>query len=135
MQGSYRLKVATVDAYIYHYGWVRPPGYMQSKKKALDTIHKGQSNVAEMYKNLPSEFDYGPLGNVPEYNETHPEVMKEWIERFDWKDKLNYSTVDSKDRIKHKHEKWKSRFITCIEQKVLGGKHIFGYSNWILRKR
>ena len=40
-EGTHLLKVALLDAYIYHYGWVRPPKYMQSKKKALDSIHKG----------------------------------------------------------------------------------------------
>lgn len=30
--GTYKLKVAKVDAQVYHYGWVRPPQLMQQKK-------------------------------------------------------------------------------------------------------
>ena len=29
---TYKLKVAKVDAKIYHYGWVRPPQLMQKRK-------------------------------------------------------------------------------------------------------
>ncbi len=58
-EGTFKLKVATVEAYIYHYGWVRPPKYMQSKAKALNTIHKGKKRVNEMYKNASDFYDYG----------------------------------------------------------------------------
>ena len=53
------LNVAPLDAYIYHYGWVRPPKYMQSKKKALDSIHKGDQKADQLYKERESDFDYG----------------------------------------------------------------------------
>ena len=33
--GTYKLRVAKVDAEIFHYGWVRPPRVMQNKIKAL----------------------------------------------------------------------------------------------------
>lgn len=43
-EGTHKLKVAWVDAFVYHYGWVRPPHLMQKKRKSLDTIHKGRLN-------------------------------------------------------------------------------------------
>ena len=66
-EGTYKLKVVELDAYIYHYGWVRPPKYMQSKKKALDSIHKGDAKANDLYKNRISEFDYGHLKHLPKF--------------------------------------------------------------------
>lgn len=134
-EGTYKLKVALVDAYVYHYGWVRPPQYMQSKKQALDTIHKGKEKVEEIYKNAPKEFDFGPLNYLGTFKETHPAVMKDWILKFDWKEKLQYSGKPNKFRKPHKHELLKYRWLTFIEQNLRGGKQIGGFRNYILLKK
>lgn len=133
-ENTFKLNVVPIDAEIYHYGWVRPPQYMQSKKKALDTIHKGKERVEEMYKADKDYFDYGPLGNLPEFKDSHPKVMQDWIANFDWKDKLNYGKNLPTNRPLLKHEKFKYRLITWIEKYLLGGKEIFGYSNWNIIK-
>lgn len=131
-EGSFKLKVATVDAFIYHYGWVRPPKYMQSKKKALDSIHKGDQKAEDLYKERAAEFDYGPLKNLPKFNETHPKVMEEKMKDFHWADKLNYTTSSIPDRPKFKHEKTKNKVISFIERNFNGGKHLFPFKNWEL---
>jgi len=130
--GTYKLKVAKVDAYIYHYGWVRPPELMQNKKKALDTIHKGKDIVNKIYSDTPNYFDYGPLNYLKEFKGTHPKVMEKWIKKFNWADKLQYSGKPNPNRKKHKHEKLKYKILTFIEQKFLGGKQIGGFKNYIL---
>lgn len=129
-EGSIKLKVAKVDAYIYHYGWVRPPKFMQKKKKALDTIHKGKETVAEMYDKVPAEFDYGPLGRLPIFTTTHPKVMKTKISKFDWGKKLDYAKKSKKNRKLFKHEQLKYRLLTFVEQNILNKKQLFGNSNW-----
>ncbi len=134
-EGTHKLNVATVDAYIFHYGWVRPPHLMINKKKALDTVHKGNKKVEEMYKNTPSEFDYGPLNKLAVFTETHPKVMTEMISRMNWKDKLQYSGKPNPNRELHKHEKLKYRFLTILEQNLLNGNHIGGFKNYKLIKR
>ena len=135
-EGTHKLKVARVDAYIFHYGWVRPPHYMQNKKKALDTIHKGASNVKELYAGAADEFNYGPLASLGKYTDSHPAVMKDWMAKFDWGHKLNYgSKVLDKSRKPHKHERPKYRILTFLEQNLLGGKQIGGFRNYILLKR
>ena len=134
-EGTHKLKVATVDAYIYHYGWVRPPQLMQSKRKALDTIHKGEGTANQMYDAAPKEFDYGPLNKLPLFQETHPEVMKDWITRFNWGGKLQYTGEPSKDREPFKHEKCSYKALTFVEQKIMGGKQLFGFKNYELLKR
>lgn len=128
-EGTYKLKVVELDAYVYHYGWVRPPEYMQSKKKALDKIHSNK--VEETYKDAPKEFDYGPLNKLAVFKETHPKVMKEWIDKFNWQDKLQYEGKINNLRKKHKHEKIKYRLLTFIEQNLFFGKQIGGFKNYI----
>jgi hypothetical protein len=129
-EGTYKLKVAEVDAYIYHYGWVRPPEYMQSKKKALDSIHKGDEKADELYKTRQKTFDYGPLKKLPKFEGTHPAVMQEKMQDFTWGDQLNYSSLERPDRPPFKHEKAKYRLISFLERKLNRGKHFFPFKNW-----
>ena len=134
-EGTYKLKVAKVDAYIYHYGWVRPPKLIRAKQKSLDTIHKGKERVDEMYKGKPDVFEYGPLCRLKKFDGTHPKVMKEWISKFDWKDQLNYTSKDvNPNREKWKQERFKYKLVTFLEQKLFGGKDIFGFKNYELLK-
>ena len=131
-EGTYRLNVATLDAYIYHYGWVRPPKYMQSKKKALDSIHKGDAKANKTYEGLVAEFDYGPLKGLPKFDGTHPAVMQDKMKDFDWGQSLNYMTNEKPNRPLFKHEKPKYRLVSWLERNVNGGKHFFPFKNWRL---
>lgn len=128
--GTFCLNVIEIDAFIYHYGWVRPPQQMQKKKKSLDTIHKGETTANELYKNKEDYFDYGNLSKLDRFTETHPKVLEEWISKFDWKDKLNYGKNQKLYRPKMKHEKLKSKILTFIEKYIFAGKINFGYTNW-----
>jgi len=132
-ENAYKLHVAEVDAFIYHYGWVRPPHKMQKKRKALDTIHKGQDRVNAIYANKAQEFDYGPMSRLAKFEETHPQVMKEWIHAFDWQDKLHeFPNAQDKLREPHRHEKLNNKIVTFIEQKILGGRELGGFHNYEL---
>ncbi|RMH70538.1 MAG: hypothetical protein D6675_09150 [Gemmatimonadetes bacterium] len=129
-EGTFKLNVARIDAYIYHYGWVRPPQYMQNKRKALDTIHKGKAKVDQLYQNQQAAFDYGPLGVLATFDGTHPQVMAPWLARFDWADQLNYSKKRNPQQPKHKHETLKYRLLTFLEHRLLGGRQIGGFKNY-----
>lgn len=131
-EGTHKLKVVKADAEIYHYGWVRPPELMRSKSRALDTIHKGKTVADEKYDQLPPVFDFGNLDLLRKFETAHPEVMKEFIARFDWQDQLQYGGPPSPTRAVHKHEKFKYRLLTFLEQEVLGGKELFGFKNYEL---
>lgn len=135
-EGTYKLKVASVDAWIYHYGWVRPPEFMQRKNRALDTVHKGEKRVDELYRERPPEFDYGPLSQLSTFQGTHPEVMRERIAAFDWGDRLDYGDKPERpERPRHKHERFKYRMLTFLEQNLRGGKQIGGFKNYELLDR
>ena len=105
---------------------------MQSKKKALDSIHKGDKKADELYKDRAAEFDYGPLKNLPLFKETHPAVMTEKMKDFHWASSLNYSSNKIPDRPKFKHEKFKNKVVSFVERNFNGGKHLFPFKNWEL---
>jgi len=137
-EGTFKLKVAWVDAEIFHYGWVRPPRIMQNKVRALNINHRGTEGVAvmEAAHHFDRVYDYGNLSRLTRYEGTHPKVMESWMEGFDWKDQLRY-TGPSRSQNPHraKHDKLKYRVISWIEKNVLGGGRLGEFANYILLKR
>jgi hypothetical protein len=131
-KNAQKLKVAQVAATIFHYGWVRPPSIMQAKRVAFTAAGQGRSKADEYHKSDTPVFDYGSLAKVPVFNGTHPAVMKDWIAGMDWRDQLQYT---GKSRTKHRHDSFKYRLLTFIEQKILGGRQLGGFKNYILLRR
>ncbi len=125
-----KLNVTEVDAHIYHYGWVRPPEVMQSKKKAHDSMHHGREKTDVQYEKKANYFDFGALGVIPVFRGTHPAVMQERIRHISWADRLNYSKKAKLSRPLAAHEKTKYKLLSWIEKNLLGGREIFGYNNW-----
>lgn len=136
-KNTYKLKVEPVNAFIYHYGWVRPPELMQNKIKAFSTNHQGWRNVEKLEKEQKFDhlFDYGNLSKLKHFNGSHPKVMKDWIDGFYWKHQLRF-TGPRKNRnpIPSKHDKLKYRLISWIEKNVLRGKRLGEFRNYILVK-
>jgi len=122
-----KLQVARVNADIFHYGFVRPPRLMSAKQKEFGTTHRGRQWAKENYANGVIPFDYGSLEHLAVYDDPPPTVMKEWIKRFDWAEQLQYS---GPKRIIHKHDRFKYRLLTWIEQHLLGGELLFGFKNY-----
>lgn len=127
-----KLNVAGVDAWIYHYGWVRPPELMRNKNKALDSVHWGKSKAEKHYASVPDYFDYGPLCRLKVFKDTHPQVMKERIALFNWADKLQYRGKPNPGRHLHKHERLGMRLLSLLER--LTGP-IGTFKNYKLLKR
>lgn len=125
-----KLNVVNVNAHIYHYGWVRPPYLMQSKKKEQDSMHHDTETIENEYKLKSNEFDYGPLGRIPFFKYTHPTVMDTLIADISWKEKLNLTKEKRSNRPPLKHEQAKYRTLSWIENNLFGGKRMFDYSNW-----
>jgi len=126
-EGTYKLNVVPIEAYIYHYGWVRPPKYMQTKRKTFTAINLGEEKASRQFQELPEAFNYGDLSKLRVYTDTDPKVMKEWISKFDWADQLEVSA-----KTNHKHERFRYRLLTSIEQNLMGGQALFGFKNYKL---
>ncbi|MCF8227014.1 MAG: hypothetical protein K9J30_14145 [Bacteroidales bacterium] len=137
-EGTYKLKVASVDAWIYHYGWVRPPAVMQNKIKVFTTNHQGEDFVNQKIKDAkyPEYFDFGNLSRLPEFIGSHPKVLEPWIARFDWQDQLRYTGPSaSQVPIAMKHDKPRYRLISWVEKKLLSGRRLGEFRNYHLLKR
>jgi hypothetical protein len=134
-ENTFKLKVVELDAWVYHYGWVRPPELMRKKNKAFQTIHKGKRRVDEMEKQRYFEFDYGPLNLLQEFKGTHPAVMRDWIEKFDWKSELQYSGKPNTSRKPNKHETLKNRFFSFLKYNILHMPTLGNFNNHIRLKR
>ncbi len=130
-EGTHKLKVARAGARIFHYGWVRPPHYMKTKIRHLNTNHRGSAEANRLDATTLPEFDYGPLDRLAVFKDTHPAVMRDKIASFDWGDKLQQSGKPNPMRAPHKHEKTKYRIVTALEQ-MLGGREIGGHKNYEL---
>lgn len=130
--GTRKLRVAAVDAYVHHYGFVRPPDLMQKKSKNHNTLYRGEQSTADRYKGRSDLFDYGDMSITTEYKETQPAVLADWITKFDWAEQLRYHKVPG--AVKLKQEKLKYRVLTFIEQNFLGGNLLFGFKNYNLLK-
>ena len=78
-----KLNVKLIDAYVFHYGWVKPP-YGLVKKGVNFNLYYDKNAVD---REVPStaEFDYGNADNLKLFNGTHPKVMVDRIQAVNWK--------------------------------------------------
>lgn len=98
-----KLRVKLIDAYIYHYGWVREPAAMQRKQKSFSSLYHTDEWVNE-HMAKASEFDYSTVDSLELFAESHPAVMKHRIARKNWKfdfdvSKRNYSLREKLKRL------------------------------------
>jgi hypothetical protein len=79
-----KLNVKSTDAFIYHYGWVKSPQAQQAKQ---ENFHKMWHDDEWMKKNIPvvEQFDYSNIDLLEEFKGSHPAVMKNRIEKANWK--------------------------------------------------
>jgi hypothetical protein len=80
-----KLNVKSVDAFVYHYGWVKEPSAMQR-----------------------NEFDYSGIDALELFRGTHPQVMLDRTAKKNWKFDydLSFSNLSLKDRFK----KWLRKY-------------------------
>lgn len=129
-ENTRKLNTAFIKAEIYHYGWVRPPAMMNKKRKTASVTYHGKEATQKRFEKEADQFDYGPLNKVRRFKDSHPAVMKDWIQKLDWKDQLQYSGKRKKKAQPPKHEKLKYRILTWIESNLLAGKRLGEFQNY-----
>ena len=78
-----KLLVATVEAVVYHYGWVKPPEAQQAKQQ---TFHRYWHTDRWIEKSVPKSdaFDYTGMNFLSQFTGTHPQVMIKRIVDQKW---------------------------------------------------
>lgn len=77
------LNVKHIDAFIYHYGWVKPPQNMQLKQKSFQKLWHNDDWIEKNISKTDA-FDYTGIDSLTLFNETHPAIMKARIDRLNW---------------------------------------------------
>ncbi|CAM3904335.1 glycosyltransferase family 2 protein [Mucilaginibacter galii] len=79
-----KINVKLIHAYIYHYGWVKPPKGLESKLRNFNQFYHDDTWVAE---NLPQtfEFDFHNADRMLPFEGTHPAVMQKRVAAQNWK--------------------------------------------------
>ena len=98
-QAGEKLNVKLINAFIYHYGWVRNPHAMQEKQRAFSNLYHDDQWVEEHVAKV-SEFDYSQIDSLERFSDTHPAVMQKRIERKNWK--FDYDLSQRKYSFKEK---------------------------------
>lgn len=95
------LKVKPIDAYIYHYGWVKDPRAMQKKQEDFNKLWHDDEWIE---KNIvkATEFDYSNIDSLAKFQGTHPKIMQERINNKNWyfEHDISYNRSSVKDRTK-----------------------------------
>ncbi|HEX2967511.1 MAG TPA: hypothetical protein VHO46_00285 [Bacteroidales bacterium] len=77
-----KLNVKPVDAFIYHYGWVKEPAVMMKKLVNASSFYDGVRWLKSSGEDC--SFDYSNVDSLNLFNDTHPEVMIERIRNKNW---------------------------------------------------
>jgi hypothetical protein len=79
-----KLRVKLIDAFIYHYGWVRDPRAMQLKQEESSKFYHDdqwiETNIAKA-----DEFDYSEVDSLAVFTGTHPQTLQNRINKKNWK--------------------------------------------------
>jgi len=106
MKDGNKLKVKKTNAFIYHYGWVKPPQAQQAKQ---ENFHKMWHDDNWMKNNIKiaDEFDYSKIDLLEKYQGSHPAIMQKRIADAKW----NFTYDPAKAVISLKY-----RFLYLVEK-------------------
>lgn len=122
--GGRKINVKLIDAYIYHYGWAKPPRGLNNKIRNFNRYYHDdtwlEQNVPETY-----EFDYGNADKLIKFEGTHPLVMQKRIAATRWEIDFDKKKLD-------KAMDFRRKVLQTIEQ--ITGWRIGEYRNYNIVK-
>ena len=115
-----KLNVKEIDACVYHYGWVKPPKAQQEKQKNFNKLWHSDE---WMDKNISKEdeFDYSKIDSLKKFEGSHPAVLAERLQRYNWKFDFDPNNIKLS---------MKDRFLLFIEEQI--GYRVGEYKNYKL---
>lgn len=115
-----KIKVKEIDAYIYHYGWVKPPHGLNHKVRNFNKFYRDDEWIET---NIPKaeSFDYGNADELVKFNSSHPVAIQQRITNTNWEFAFDPTAVKKKLNFRRRLLKW-------IEERT--GHRPFEYKNY-----
>jgi hypothetical protein len=114
-----KLQVKSIDAYVYHYGWVKDPRQQLDKHLNFEKLYSTTRIASEAAEKNLQGFDYSWIDSLEKFTGTHPATMQQRIQQKNW-------TIDLD--MARKRFTFKDRLLYWIEKKT--GKRLFAYRNY-----
>jgi hypothetical protein len=114
-----KLSVKLIEAYIYHYGWVKNPSVKNIEQEKNKFWHDDNWLAKNVSTSPEAHFDYSNVDSLEIFEDTHPKVMQERIKKTNWD--FKFDTNNRKFNLKEYILYW-------IEQKT--GWRIGEYRNF-----
>ena len=102
-----KLNVKLIDAYMYHYGYVKDPIIMMEKARRQSNLFRDDTATDELLGNA-NNYDFASIiDTLSLFEKTHPKVMNERIARQSWNFEYDLSSnkLSIKNRVKKILEK------------------------------
>jgi hypothetical protein len=113
-----KLNVKPINAFIYHYGWVKDPRFQQAKQENFHKMWHDDNWVKENVAEA-NAYDYSMIDSLKKFQGTHPSVMKDRLQRMSWE--FHWDGTNKKFKLKD----W---LLYKIEK--LTGVRLFEYKNY-----
>lgn len=113
-----RLPVKLIDAWVYHYGWVKSPQQMKQKMYQTGKLWHSDEDM-NAFMRSSDIFDYSEFDSLKKFEGSHPEVMQERLAQKNWDVALD---------IQQKKFSLKDRVLYWIEKRT--GKRLFDFRNY-----
>lgn len=115
-----KLRVAKINAEIYHYGWVKHPQKQTLKRIEFSKLYHDDDWITQNI-DADLEFDYSNIDALALFTESHPKVMLNRIKEKNWEFKFDtrIKRLSLKEKIR--------RFYYRFTKKIIGE-----YRNYIL---
>ena len=118
-----KLRVCPIDAYIYHYGWVKDPKAMQRKQENFNKFWHNDEWINDNIQKA-SEFNYNKaVSELKKFTGEHPKIMKKRINDKNWK--FDYDIAYDKRSLKDKIKQFLKKYFGID----------IGYKNYIISKK
>jgi hypothetical protein len=78
-----KLRVKALDAYVYHYGWVRHPKYQMAKQMEANKFWHDDDWINKRF-DAAELFDYSIIDSCAHFKGSHPAVMQKRINAMNW---------------------------------------------------
>ena len=102
-----KLRVKKIDAFIYHYGWVKSPEQMMQKNKNVSVFWNEDSEQLKKFLAGSDIFNFNDFDSLQKFTGTHPKVMHQRIKNKNWQVEIDVSKkkFSLKDAVLYRLEK------------------------------